>query len=449
MHVAKFDPRHFLTLKRRRKTIVKRRRLFHRHQARLRAFEHRHSKAVEFGASSLVAGMLSHVATKELSLPQTSLRVHIPKIFSISESPEDAIELISSFALTHKNRSLSDVFVDFSDMERQDLGAHALLDKLVDEISTQAKFRKTRIAWKGNFPRDPALKRFLRAMGIIRQLGIKHHYLESDVASKIHVFERCCRHYIRKIKPTNPLEKTEQANAAERFAKHLNRCLNRNGKELTEEARGMLCSYVAEIIDNAENHAGMVDWTIQGYLDMALNQPACEIVIFNFGKSISETLDALPDESYTKEQIRPYMELHSQRGWFGKTWRKEDLLTLIALQSQVSSRNTSDDTTRGQGTVELIDFFQRMSDALSVEGANPATMYILSGSTRIIFDGKYRLQTADDGSKFIAFNEGNDLNQPPDPAYVKPLRKGSLPGTMIGIKFPIHARNLRETHSSE
>ncbi len=397
----------------------------------------------------MIAEMLSSSATKELALPQTSLHVPIPATFSMLEAPEQVISFVSSLALTHRHRTISDVFVDFSKVVSQDLGAHALFDKLIDEIVSQAKFQKTMIGWKGNFPADAAQRRFVSAMGIIKLLGLTRMYLAADDAARIHLFERHCRHYLRQIRNVSPTDKSEQANAAERFANHINRCLAREGLELTDIARSYLCSYVVEIIDNAENHAGMVDWTIQGYLDVANENPECEIVILNFGSSIAATLDALPVDSYTSLQIKQYLELHAKNGWFSPRWRREDLLTLVALQGSVSSRNTSEESTRGQGTADLIEFFQRMNDERRVANHGPASMYIVSGSTQVLFDGRYRMSVNSDGSRVIAFNEANDLRQPPDQNFVRPLLGCPLPGTMIGIKFPIQKPSLQPVRSAE
>lgn len=349
----------FFTQKRGRKANKKRVRNEVRRGSRARAVAHRRAKAVVFGPGSVIAKMFSECSTKDLFMEQTSLHLKIPSIFSMLEAPEESISLIASFARIHQNRSLSDVFVDLGDVKIQDLGAHALLDRLVDEIVAQAAFQNSRVAWRGNFPADPAQRRFIAAMGIIRQLGLTHKYLDFGEAEKVHRFERRCRHYVRELKAVNPDDKSEQANAAERFANHVNRCLAREDRKLTLEGRSRLCSYVVEVIDNAENHAGMVDWTIQGYVDMAMAEPQCEIVIFNFGKSIAATLDDLPADGYTMLQIQRYLDLHQTKGWFGPRWRREDLLTLVALQGSVSRKNSSLDTTRGQGTADLIDFFNK------------------------------------------------------------------------------------------
>lgn len=96
-----------------------------------------------------------------------------------------------------------------------------------------------------------------------------------------------------------------------------------------------------------------------------------------------------------------------------KNWRTEDLLTLIALQSSVSSLNQSIASTRGQGTADLIEFFQKMHDERKLDAGKTAHMYIVSGSTKVLIDGRYRIHRDDSNRRTIAFNEGNDLRKPP------------------------------------
>lgn len=444
-HLAKVDVALFLTRKREGKALRKRTLAEIHRLARARAKIYRETKRGVFGGHSVIARMLGLTAKAELYLPQTSLHLVVPRTFSMLEDPEEVLGLVSSFALTHQYRSISDVYVDFERVVVQDLGAHALLDKLVDEIVAQVAFQRGRMGWKGNFPADAAQKRFIKAMGIIRQLGLTKRYLDPIEAHSIHLFERRCRHYVREMKPVNPQDKSAQGNAAHRFIDHVNKCLAREGRELTPEGRLSLCDYVVEVIDNAENHAGMVDWTIQGYVDMAMNEPVCEIVIFNFGKSISESLDNLSTKSYTMQsQVQPYLDLHNKNGWLNHHWRREDLQTLIALQGSVSSKNQSISDTRGQGTADLIESFQAMNDERNADDG-VASMYIISGGTRILFDPKYRLVRGEDGTRRIAFNQENDLRKPPDPSCVMPLKNGlRLPGTIIGIKFKVRSGILQQ-----
>lgn len=415
-------------------------------QSQKRAQEHKRLGALTFGTSSEIAGMLSEGCSQGLPMRQTSLLAPVPETFSLFEAPEKALEFIAQLARTHRDRPISDVYVAFSLIKSQDLGAHAILDKLVDEMALQAQFRGERIAWRGDYPKDQAQARFVKAMGIIRQLRISHEYLQPKDLQKITIFERSCKHH---RVSSNPRVKDEKSNAVERFVDYVNGCLNKEKKQLTPIARHHLCSYVSEVIDNAEQHAGFGDWGIKGYLDTAAESPQCEIVIFNFGKTISQTLDELPRDGYTWQQIGPYLDLHQRQGWFSPRWRKEDLLTVLALQPAVSSKNNSESTTRGNGTTELIGFFQKMSEERHLGFGSKTHMYIISGTTRIVFDGRYRLGPSPAGRSLLAFNEGNDLSQPPDRSCVMPLKTSMFPGTIIGLKFPILPTSVEAPHEQD
>jgi hypothetical protein len=114
------------------------------------------------------------------------------------------------------------------------------------------------------------------------------------------------------------------------------------------------------------------------------------------------------------------------------------LFTLIALQGNVSSKNQSVMDTRGNGSVELIEFFQRMYAECSGTSTGGAEMIVVSGQTSIRFDGTYKMAANAAGVKIIAFNAANDLTQAPDAKYVKQLAGSSrFPGTLIAIKFPL------------
>lgn len=446
-YFGKFDPFVFLSKKRANK--AERRRIVVRRRAkdRARAAAYEAAKRRSFGTRSVILKMLADSSpAPQFAVPQTSLRVAAPKAFSLQTNPEAVIRFVSSLAKTLMSRPLSDIYLEMDAVVEQDLGAHALLDKLVDEVMTECKVRRARLAWRGSFPKNPEQRRFVCAMGIVDQLGISARYLSPADESKIRRFSRHCRHYIRAIRPEVKDEKTK---AAEKFAQYVNRCLGSEGKALTPIARHLLCSYVGEVVENAEVHAGMVDWTMHGYLDMSTAQPQCQIIVFNFGKSIAQTLEELPEGSYTREQIAEYLDAHTSGRLFTRAWRREDLLTLVALQGTVSCKNSSEDTTRGNGTADLIEFFQRMHDERTVSTGQAARMFIISGDTRVIFDGTYRISKNSAGTRLIAFNADNDLKRPPDHRYVLPLKSARLPGTMIGVQFPIELPSLQAKETDD
>lgn len=433
MHLAKRNVPLYLRDKRANKDQRWRRR-----QLKSLAHARQSSLAISaaFGRRSLIVRMVAGIAPPPTKPTKIKRRVGftLPTGFSLMEAPEQALASLSHLARAMAYEGLNDVYIDFSRLTQYDLGANALLDVLVDELDTQARRSKRVIRWRGNFPTDPAHVRFVRALGVIKRLKVEHEYLSKVDEHRLLLFDERCKHYVRAVRPREADRKTK---VTVRFADHINKCLKTIGRAMTPAARGRLCNYVGEILDNVEEHSGMFDWSIQGYLDTQLATPMCEITIFNFGASITETFERLPEGHWTREQIQTYMDLHTKKRLFGTTWRKEDLYTLLSLQGGVSTKNDSADSTRGNGSGDLIDFFQRVHSECSNGESAQARMIILSGSTYITFDGKYKLVTSDTGLRTIAFNEKNDLRERPDPTYVRQLAGVSFPGTLISVKFPL------------
>jgi hypothetical protein len=279
------------------------------------------------------------------------------------------------------------------------------------------------------------VRRFIKAMGIIKHMGLKHEALPKEETEKLRFFDSRNKSY-----RLNPDAKSADFKDVQqrKFVDFIDQCLRFNNWELSDIGKQSLGQYTGEILANAEDHAEFIDWSVQGYLDTGAEVPTCEIAIFNFGKSIAETLSVLDRGSLAWDRLSPYVDKHMANGYFSKGWRLEDLLTVVALQQHISSKNTAECDSRGQGTVYFIDFFQQMHDFCAKEGTNSkAKMSIVSGGTYILFDGTYRLTTRSDGNKVIAFNTDNDLDQKPDPKYVRALEGVHFPGTIISVRFPL------------
>lgn len=431
MHFAKIDVPRYLREKRARKAARRRLRRvksIRRKKAEAAAF------SLQFGQKSKIIKMMTNGNPPSVA-NNGQVGFRLPKVFSIIDDPGGTLRALTFLAQEMRTPKINEFFFDFGRLEKQDLGANGVLDVLVQELSTQAKQTGRKIRFRGTYPEDAGLRRFLRGMGVIKRLKITHEYPTQGELSRLVLFNARCRHYIRALKPRDADKKSRVTRA---FADHINKCLASIGRTLTPAALGQLCQYVGEIIDNAEEHADMLDWAIEGYFDPHLPDPICEIVIFNFGKTISESFESLSAHSFTRQQIKTYIDLHQRQGFFQHGWRVEDLYTLIALQGGVSTKNMSDRDTRGNGTVDLIEFFQRVHTECSSPTTNQkARMVILSGGTYVLFDGKYKMEPNSDGVRIIAFNDANDLNQKPDTQYICHLDGVSFPGTIISIKFPL------------
>ena len=284
---------------------------------------------------------------------------------------------------------------------------------------------------RGTLPISAEANRFIRAVGITKNLNLRRHRLDSDEENKLRTL-RLFSHN-RKLRLA---EESVTENAARRLVEYVNRCLEIDGLILSEIGTRDLSTYTGELLDNASEHSGTEDWILAGFLDSTVEEQRCEIAIINFGKSFSETFLDLPEGNYTRQFVDPFVELHEKSGSFQSHWTKENLLTVVALQGQVSSKNTNSEDTRGNGTIDLIQFFQEMYEGM---GSNnyPAKLAIVSGSTKILFDGTHKLVEDPSGRPVIAFNTANNLNKPPDRNYVKSLKGLSFPGTIVSISFPL------------
>lgn len=290
----------FLTEKRTRKAIRRKKKLWDVHAQSLAA---RHRQDTSFGAKSKIITMLDSAYDGEGLADKGHLKFKIPTIFSVLESPESAIDAALKFAKSVRRQRIRSVFLDHSGITEYDLASSGLMDALAIELKMEARNRRRKIKWRGVYPKDRNIRRFIQALGIVKHLEIVHEYPDAEEAKKLRLFDERKRHYILN---RNPLKADFKTKTVQGFVTHINRCLADHGKVLIPATMHELSVYTGEILDNAEQHAGMIDWTIQGYLDNSLAIPICEIAIFNFGKTIAETLAALPASSYTRQQIAPY-----------------------------------------------------------------------------------------------------------------------------------------------
>jgi len=376
--------------------------------------------------------------------------ITIPEIFSIIHNPKETLRVLCGFAETIRknNTKIKNITVDHGKMIKLDLSAESILDFLILEMKREEANKRKKIRFGGHYPKDAKLRRYLRAVGIIKNLKIEHEYLSEKEESTLRIFRMINKSRLQKVNVGTADIKERKV---KEFVDHINSCLEDHGQQLTVSTRASLAHYTGEILGNAEEHSGLQDWTIAGYLDNEHESHLSEIAIFNFGKTIAETFKELPKYSYAYKMVHPYVEAHRRRSLFGTSWTEDDLLTLVALQGNISSKNESPEQDRGQGTVDLIHFFQNVHHECTkdTDTSCEAKMAILSGNTHIMFDGTYQMKSDPSGRQVIAFNKNNDLNEPPDNKYVTHLGKASFPGVIIGIRFPMVTSQTRGLNNGD
>ncbi|CAH2800809.1 MAG: hypothetical protein CBARDMAM_4260 [uncultured Caballeronia sp.] len=231
--------------------------------------------------------MLADAYPLKVELNRRDPMIVVPAVFSIIDDPVSALHLLLPFAKVARQNKVQRLKVDQSAMIQYDLAANIVLGIIATELRAEAKQRKTIINFSGRYPKPLAAQRFVRSVGIVKQLDVANQTVSAFEQQNLRIFDKRNYNYRESEDPTKADFKSR---SCAQFVEHFNECLHDHGRELTRESVQRLGAYITEILGNAEDHPGFKDWTVQGYLDNSLDVPTCEIAIVNFGMSIAETM---------------------------------------------------------------------------------------------------------------------------------------------------------------
>ena len=351
-------------------------------------------------------------------------RVVAPSVFSFTENPEATLRTIADLVAAALNPSIEEISIDHKSCEAIGLGAQAVASVLAEQA-----YEHCNKTLGGLLPEDEDQRKIVLSVGMPHILGV------SASQPDFRVFK-----LFRGKKPRVAKAHSSLADeATTKLVKYLDDCLKQFSHSLTFEGRKKCSDLVGEVIANAQEHSGRREWWIAAYLqyDHLSRLGDCRLTIFNLGDSIADSLRSLPHTSKLRKQIVARVR-RQHRSWLVRGPPRDALWTLHAMQGRVSRRNDGSEVIgdSGQGTVEMIETFQYLS------GDENAAMCILSGRTRLTFDGTYKMQPAASGRRTIAFNEANRLAEAPDKRYVKFLDRG-FPGTVLSLQFVLQEELLR------
>lgn len=362
--------------------------------------------------------------------------INFPRVFSFIEAPDDAIATLREIADAVSSKSRHVVHLDQHDCEVIDYGAEA-----VACILSKAAAQAFSLGFRGRYPTDRDLRETVVATGLPKELGIVLPDLPSFTPFPL---------YHGKANLETASKSSEKERATFKFVEYVHRCLGKHSWGLNTEGKGYLAGLVSEVVGNAEDHADRDDWWIGGYMRLSKTGDVgdCHVVIFNFGRTIFESMKELSETSPLRKEIERLVRKHKRLNFFNRAYQEEQLWTLYALQQGVSRFKDGGTATldRGQGTADMIRFFQLLGQTRQ-DGVDPK-MCVVSGSTYILFDHEYKMRREQrDGEErsIIAFNQSNDLEKRPDPKSVRRL-KNFFPGTLISLRFYLdqgHLDNLK------
>jgi hypothetical protein len=212
----------------------------------------------------------------------------------------------------------------------------------------------------------------------------------------------------------------------------LRETMNDQQLELSNIEHTTIDSAISEHFDNILLHAPFTKYgTLCGIYDK--ERKSVSIVIYNFGPTISATLDKNALPLHVQEFKDQIILNHANKGFFnlGRVFNRENALTLLALQEGISSKLEAD-ISRGHG---IIDFVEHC-----FELTHEAKISIISGNTLINIDKTYGIamkKVLGRDRRILALNEDNEIFDKPDSKYVKNIRF-NFPGVIIETTLPLN-----------
>jgi len=379
----------------------------------------------------------------------------IPDIFSLTndvESTKSTFSFIVKLFYALYNDHCHTILLDYSKCEHIDLDAQVLMDVVLKEMFNH-----------NNKKKSMGIRVYLK---ILRPINYEKEHIEKILFSigsfKIH------NNLERKYQDILPFHlkvgkkagfiggAKEQSSQKEvhttELIDYVIDSLRLMHREIRPESRSHLCQVVGEVLINAEEHGTTDKWYSIGFFydnqDEKNHFGTFNLVIFNIGSTIYEKFKdpACP----TKHIVIRMDELsgkYTKNGFFKKAvFVEETLWTLYALQEGVTTKVNY--KKRGNGCIRFINSFLELKGIGQFKD-DISKMTILSGNTKITFDGSYALTDKAKGdSKFrvMTFNKSGDIENQPDENFVS-FTENYFPGTMIIAKIRIGEEDLQPSKS--
>ncbi len=368
----------------------------------------------------------------------------IPQVFSITDNPKATFSFINRLVAVLYHQTAFYINIDYCDCRQLDIDAQITMDVILrDFIQTYKNYEKHGLVKilgvnATNFS-APDLQKILVSVGtpqVLKGIEVKH--------PGVIVYPLCSRG--RGLK-TDDLSASQYKDVdTTSLVSYVIECLEHLGQKLTPTRRSNLCQVIGEILINAEEHSTVPFRHSVGYFEQkVVKGKKCgvfRLAIFNFGQTIYEKFrDRNCPTPNIVNRMKNFSKKYTKKGFFTRRkFEEECLWCLYALQQGVTTKVNF--RSRGNGSIEFLENFLSLKGDMN-NNDDISRLHILSGNTKIIFDGSYRIAQPrrDDSSlKILSFNSLNTLEEPPDKNFVK-FVPNYFPGTMITAKILISSND--------
>ncbi len=373
----------------------------------------------------------------------------VPKSFSIIDNPKESYDFLSSIISAFLFQTCIRLNLDYSRCDKVDLASQVFLDSIlldIDEFMESCKKAKIdkyiRLRSVGGFNiENKNVIRMLYSVGSPAELIKRRVNFDKIVSYRLRRFDK------DRLSVKNALAQKEVDTTT--LLDYVNSCLSRVGKTLKKETLKDLGYVVGETLINAEEHSSLKYRYLIGYFEEYVKDGKhfglLNLVIMNFGQTIYEKfkypLANTPINTDCLSKMKTLSNKFRSHSLFKKDrFTEENLWTLYSLQGGVSCI-PRDVRRRGNGTIQFINSFFKLKGDEKVD--NISKMFLLSGKTRIDFDGTYKLVDSESGypGGVISFNKSGKLSDAPDEKYVRTV-PDYFPGTIIFAKLLINDDDL-------
>lgn len=369
--------------------------------------------------------------------------ISLPNTFSLLKTPNESYAVLKDLLyFLYKGRDRV-ITLDYKQCEAIDLDASVCMDIILMEYNLYLKdCMKTKYVpivrnIKPINYQKPALMKILYSIGAfsnVKGLNIKY---KDMICYPLCINDKRVE-YDAGLRITNMVDYVQTS-------------LGKMQKKLNTDSIKNLCDVIGEILINAEEHSTTdYSFSIGYFQDTNHNTPEhtgiFNLVIFNYGDTIYEKFSS-PDcqNLEIKRRMNELSEIYVKKNFFGNSnFTEETLWTLYALQEGVTSVPTEKFKKRGNGSIRFIESFFELKGA-GTEMDDISKMTILSGNTKIIFDGTHNIKNVSKGNttfKIMAFNNEGDIESKPDKKNVT-FVNNFFPGTLISAKILISDNDIQ------
>jgi len=370
-------------------------------------------------------------------------QIIIPKIFSLTEKANESFSCIHAILFHLKGNKEPSLDIDYSNCQELHLDAQMYLDILLKEHIKYFRLKGYNIKLRLiGFRKNPSVLNLLASVG---SFAI-HNQLDVVIPGVIKY--PLCERKKRKGYTSKSVMARKEIDTTS-LADYVINCLGEMNREMGSEKRNDLCKVIGEVLINAEEHSTMGGRYSVGQFVKNPNGKSglFKLLIFNFGETIYEKFKSkdCPNKTVVK-RMSDLSENYTRSGIFKSSiFEEETLWTLYALQEGITSFA---DWKRGNGSIRFIESFFNIKGNQQVD--QTSRLNILSGSTRILFDGSHRIkEKVKMGEKFkvMTFNKSGEIENPPDQNYVT-FADFYFPGTMISANIQIDENDIFKPDSN-